>query len=131
MGRYSAINITPTIAPTSTIAIGSTRELRPSTEAVTRKIQGWSVLPWTYTKAMKALDAVRFADEVGIAGRPFNDFASGGYLAWARFPRERVFIDGRTQAYPDDFFRFYFSVMDNPNGWPQVVDRFGAVDGRA
>ncbi len=70
------------------------------------------------------IDAVRFADEVGIAGRPFNDFASGGYLAWARFPRERVFVDGRTQAYPDDFFRFYFSVMDNPNGWPQVVDRF-------
>src|SRR6266481_2641954 len=27
------------------------------------------------------IDAVRFADEVGIAGRPFNDFASGGYLA--------------------------------------------------
>ena len=33
------------------------------------------------------IDAVRFAEEVGIKGRPFNDFASGGYLAWARFPR--------------------------------------------
>lgn len=70
------------------------------------------------------IDAVRFADEVGIRGRPFNDFASGGYLAWARFPQDRVFVDGRTQVYPEDFFRFYFNVMDNPNAWPEVVGRF-------
>src|SRR6266481_4342871 len=70
------------------------------------------------------VDAVRFADEVDIHGRPFNDFVSGGYLAWTRFPQDRIFIDGRTQAYPDDFFRFYFSVIDDPNRWPEVVARF-------
>lgn len=70
------------------------------------------------------IDAVRFAEQVGITGRAFNDFASGGYLAWARFPQDRVFVDGRTQAYPDDFFRVYFNVMDDPNAWPGIVTHF-------
>jgi hypothetical protein len=76
------------------------------------------------SKLHAPIDALRFADTVGIEGNPFNDFASGGYLAWARFPRDRVFVDGRTQAYPDDFFRFYFNVMDDPEQWPTVVARF-------
>src|SRR5262249_5472891 len=76
------------------------------------------------SKLHAPVDALAFASDVGIGGRPFNDFASGGYLAWARFPAERVFVDGRTQAYPEDFFRFYFQVTDDPNLWPEVVSRF-------
>jgi hypothetical protein len=67
------------------------------------------------------IDAVRFADEVGVTGRPFNCFANGGYLMWARYPAGRVFVDGRMQAYPDDFFRAYFGVLDEPGDWPRVV----------
>lgn len=32
--------------------------------------------------------------------RVFNDLASGGFLAWKWYPRRRIFIDGRTNAYP-------------------------------
>lgn len=70
------------------------------------------------------IEALRFAEAVGITGRPFNCLASGGYLAWERFPGERVFIDGRTQAYPVSFFDEYFRVMDDPEAWPGIVSRY-------
>jgi hypothetical protein len=95
---------------------------------VTNRLSKWLDIEREFglgiSKMHAPIDALRFADEVGIAGRPFNDFASGGYLAWARFPQEHVFVDGRTQAYPDDFFRIYFSVIDDPKQWPEIVSRF-------
>lgn len=33
------------------------------------------------------------------AGRIFNEYGWGGYLAWSHFPREGVFIDGRADVY--------------------------------
>jgi hypothetical protein len=67
------------------------------------------------------VDAVQFAREVGISGRPFNCLAMGGYLAWQLVPAERVFVDGRLEAYPEVFFRTYFRVLDDPKVWPQVA----------
>ncbi len=68
--------------------------------------------------------AEEFARTVGIGGRPFNDLATGGYLGWRRFPEERVFVDGRLEVYPEEFFRFYFRVLDDPSTWPRVVERY-------
>ncbi len=68
--------------------------------------------------------AEQFARDAGIGGRPFNDLATGGYLGWRRFPGERVFIDGRLEVYPEEFFRFYFDVLDDPETWPAVVARY-------
>jgi len=67
------------------------------------------------------IDAVEFARDVGINGRPFNCLAMGGYLAWQLVPDERVFVDGRLEAYPEAFFRSYFRVLDDPKVWPQVA----------
>jgi tetratricopeptide (TPR) repeat protein len=65
--------------------------------------------------------AVEFAREVGITGRGFNCLPMGGYLTWQRFPEERVFVDGRLEAYPESFFRTYFRILDDPRVWPQVA----------
>ena len=69
-------------------------------------------------------EAVAFADEVGITGRPFNCLAMGGYLAWTRFPAQQVFVDGRLEAFPEMVFRNYFRVIDDPKLWPQLVGRY-------
>jgi hypothetical protein len=37
-------------------------------------------------------------------GRIINDFTWGGYLAWRLGPEYRVFMDGRTQLYPREFW---------------------------
>jgi hypothetical protein len=70
------------------------------------------------------ITAEQFARDAGIAGRPFNDLVIGGYLGWRRFPQEQVFVDGRLEVYPEDFFRFYFASLDNPSMWPTVVQRY-------
>jgi tetratricopeptide (TPR) repeat protein len=66
------------------------------------------------------IEGVEFARRVGIGGRPFNCLATGGYLTWMRFPEERVFVDGRLEAFPEQFFRTYFQAMDDPASWPTI-----------
>jgi tetratricopeptide (TPR) repeat protein len=70
------------------------------------------------------IEAIDFARQVGIGGRPFNCLATGGYLAWARFPEERVFVDGRLEAYPEPFFRSYFRALDDPTAWPETAAQY-------
>jgi len=43
--------------------------------------------------------------EVAPERAVFNDLAAGGYLAWRWYPRRRIFIDGRTNAYPRKLFQ--------------------------
>ena len=45
----------------------------------------------------------------------------GGYLTWQRFPGERVFVDGRLEAYPESFFRSYFRILDDPRVWQELT----------
>ncbi len=68
--------------------------------------------------------AIAFMREAHISGRPFNCVGMGGYLAWHLFPAERVFVDGRLEAYPETFFREYFAVLDDPAHWPAVAARY-------
>ncbi len=68
-------------------------------------------------------DALGFAREVGIAGRPFNCLAIGGFLVWQR-PGETVFVDGRLEAYPESVFREYFRVMDDPGAWSEIAAKY-------
>ena len=65
-------------------------------------------------------EAAAFARDVGIAGRPFNCLAIGGFLIWER-PEDRVLVDGRLEAYPETVFRDYFQAVDDPNAFPQFA----------
>lgn len=69
--------------------------------------------------------AVEFARTVGIRGRPFNCFPWGGYLAWAEYPEQQVFVDGRTWTYPAALYDAYFRTLDDPRIWPEVAGRYG------
>ena len=64
--------------------------------------------------------AVDFIERTGITGRAFNCLAMGGYLTWRR-PDDAVFVDGRLEAFPEDVFRGYFAVMDDPATWPRFA----------
>jgi tetratricopeptide (TPR) repeat protein len=48
----------------------------------------------------------------------------GGYLTWSR-PQDAVFVDGRLEAFPEDVFRSYFQVMDQPSAWSKTVGPYG------
>jgi hypothetical protein len=65
--------------------------------------------------------ALAFAKDVGIGGRPFNCLTLGGFLLWHVGPEEKVFVDGRLEAYPEAVFREYFRVMETPAAWQAVA----------
>ncbi len=63
-----------------------------------------------------------------LAGRPplrlYNSYKWGGYLIWSLYPRQRVFIDGRADAYPHQVFQDYLAVERLDPGWEGVLARY-------
>ena len=47
----------------------------------------------------------------GLKGPIYNDQDSGQYLSYRLYPKEKVFYDGRPEAYPKDFFKKVYSPM--------------------
>lgn len=67
---------------------------------------------------------VDFLDQHGICGKVFNDMSIGGYLIFRRWPAERVFIDGRTPVYGDDFYRAYVDAFRNHRNFEELDGRW-------
>jgi hypothetical protein len=63
------------------------------------------------------IQAVRYLQRHPIQGRMFNEYDSGGYLAWAIAPEHKVFIDGRGDVYERaGVFSDYINIMNlSPN----------------
>jgi hypothetical protein len=81
------------------------------------------VAEWAYP-----VGPARFIREHGIVGRMFNTYEYGGYLIWALWPQQRVFIDGR--ALSESVFADYGRILhyaDNSNGKSarELLDRYG------
>lgn len=56
----------------------------------------------------------KFLDNNNIDGRVFNSMELGGNLISTRWPKNRVFIDGRTPVFGDDFFMRYVMSLSDP-----------------
>lgn len=46
-----------------------------------------------------------------LSGPIYNNFDIGSYLIYRLYPKERVFVDGRPEAYPKDFFQSVYIPM--------------------
>jgi tetratricopeptide (TPR) repeat protein len=53
--------------------------------------------------------ALAYLDRVGVAGRVFNAFHFGGYIAWRDFPRRAPIIDGRAWVPPELVEEIHFA----------------------
>jgi hypothetical protein len=76
------------------------------------------------------LAALEFMRREKLQGPIFNGFDVGGYLIYALYPRERVYVDNRPEAYPARFFpEDYFSLLVNDQKWRANLDahRFNAI----
>ncbi len=61
----------------------------------------------------------------GIQGPIFNNYDIGGYLIYYLFPRERVFVDNRPEAYPASFFQeVYVPMQENEDIWHEKLAQF-------
>ena len=82
-----------------------------------------------------AQNGTDFIKENRIDGPVFNNFDIGSYLAWqfegVRYPVEkvpdpfRVFIDGRPEAYPADFFEYIYKPMQSDEKvWLEMSEKY-------
>jgi hypothetical protein len=64
-----------------------------------------------YGVAPGAERAAAFFKTQNIKGPVFNNFDIGSYFTSVMYPKERVFVDGRPEAYPKDFFTTVYIPM--------------------
>lgn len=63
--------------------------------------------------------AVGFLSRHNHAGRVFNSFPFGGYIAWKN-PALQVYIDGRmNQLFPQSFLKRYFQAIHTPQAFAE------------
>ena len=60
--------------------------------------------------------AARFVLAQDLEGPIFNNYDIGGYLIFHLFPRHRVFVDNRPEAYSVGFFRDVYVPLQNSEG---------------
>ena len=56
--------------------------------------------------------------------RIFTDDEWGDYLIWSLYPKNRVFVDGRSDFYGNDFEEKYIDVLKVKYGWEKTLGRF-------
>lgn len=68
--------------------------------------------------------AVDFVRENNLKGPIFNNFDVGSFLIW-KLPEEKVFIDGRPEAYPADFIQnVYIPMQEDPKKWKFYSEKY-------
>ena len=68
--------------------------------------------------------AVDFVVSRGITGRVFNEYGFGGLMIYRLNPAQKVFIDGRADAYGDAFVKEYLKIFFGQEGWAEAFDRY-------
>jgi hypothetical protein len=59
------------------------------------------------------------------SARIFTNDEWGDYLIWSLYPGHRVFVDGRSDFYGDDFEARYVDVLNVKDGWETTLGHFG------
>lgn len=55
----------------------------------------------------------------------YNNFDIGSYLEYRLYPKIKVFVDGRPEAYPKDFFqKIYIPMQENPEIFNQIDQQY-------
>ncbi|HTS28501.1 MAG TPA: hypothetical protein VMH81_21655 [Bryobacteraceae bacterium] len=49
----------------------------------------------------------------------------GDYLIWSLYPSHKVFVDGRSDFYGDDFEYKYIDILNVHEGWEKYLTQFG------
>lgn len=70
-------------------------------------------------------NAVDFFVKQRLEGPIFNNFDNGSYLAYRLYPHQKVFVDGRPEAYPASFFQnIYIPMQEDQNLFEKLTDTY-------
>jgi len=69
--------------------------------------------------------AADFLKQNKIKGPIFNNYDIGGYLIFHFFPKEKVFVDNRPEAYQIDFFeKIYKKSQSDLKSWEKLLQKY-------
>jgi len=72
-----------------------------------------------------SMSSLEFFNSSGLRGPVFNNYDIGSYLVYGLYPQEKVFVDNRPEAYPEDFFtETYVPMQENEEKWKEVVAQY-------
>ena len=58
----------------------------------------------------------------------FNDMRFGGPMLWTLYPDFKPFIDGRNDAYTEDFWRTeYLPAIEGTERWPEIFEKYNVT----
>jgi hypothetical protein len=58
-------------------------------------------------------------------GRLFTTDQWADYLLWVNYPRQRVFMDGRSDFFQERVGNDYLAILEGRPGWRRLLDRWG------
>ncbi|MEK7608804.1 MAG: hypothetical protein AAB495_04460 [Patescibacteria group bacterium] len=64
-----------------------------------------------------------FLEREGVKGPFFNTYSEGGYLLWRFWPKEHVFIDGRSEVFFGTPVREFYAISRGERDWNEIVDK--------
>lgn len=67
---------------------------------------------------------IDFLEKNDIHGNVLNNMGMGSQLIFRRWPKDRVFIDGRTPVYGNDYFKNYLSIFRTASNFNRLDDRY-------
>lgn len=68
-----------------------------------------------------AENSANFFIKENIRGPVFNNYDIGSYLAFYLYPKERIFVDNRPEAYPASFFeKTYIPAQEDEQRWKEL-----------
>lgn len=75
--------------------------------------------------ATGATPATDFFIKKNLHGPIFNNFDIGSYLEYRLYPKEKIFVDGRPEAYPKAFFQNeYIPMQQNEKKFTEVDKKY-------
>lgn len=95
---------------------------------VTNQISVWfqSAKRFGLSVPAGAAGGVQFIKQHHLTGPVFNNFDVGSYLIWQLYPEQRVFVDGRPEAYSVEFFEnIYKPMQTDPAAWAKYSRQYG------
>ena len=70
-------------------------------------------------------DPAAFITQNNLQGPIFNDYDIGSYLIYNVFPKEKVFLDNRPEAYTVDFFKnTYLPMIQDEDVWQEELAHY-------
>lgn len=74
-------------------------------------------------ESLLPVKAVDFIEENNISGPMFNFQSSGGYLIWRLWPKQLIFMDGRSEVFSGKPNENLKKVLFTQPGWEDVINQ--------